>query len=33
MGRMPAAERAEVWQRAFEKTLVEYWERGWLAVE
>jgi hypothetical protein len=29
---MPAAERAEVWQRAFEKTLLEYWERGWLAV-
>jgi hypothetical protein len=29
---LPRADREDQWQRAFEATLTEYWQRGWLKV-
>ena len=26
-------EKAEYWQRGFEKTMLEYWKRGWVVVK
>lgn len=32
-GGMDREEKQDMWQRAFEATLLAYWENGWLAVK